>query len=568
MRRGASALAWSLAAVLSLVAVAVPLAQTSAEDLYREAMRREGLLRKEIDNRRIDASPDPLLERARTLAQTYEDIARLFPRSSHGDNALWQGAVLAADTFWEFGDAADKVRALRRFQALAMQYPTSSLLKQLPGQRARLAAAATPLPAPAPAASPAPLARPAPSALRAIRREALPDAVRVTLELEREVPFHDERVEGPSRVLVNLLNTRAVNTLGDATLNFPDDVVRQIRVARQPDSRTRVILEIQNAARHSVYALYDPYRIVLDFERAPASVKTAPTNDREPAPTRDKPAPTSEGGPAPTRDGLAPTSEHGLAPATVRKEAPTSGAGRGLSLSRQLGLGIARVVIDPGHGGHDPGAQVRDLNEAELTLDVALRLEKLLLKQPGVEVVLTRRANSYVPLPERTAIANRTGADLFLSIHANAGADVRARGIETYFLSFASNAAAEAVAARENAGSSRTMRELPDIVRAIALNDKVDESRHFATFVQASMYEKLQRVNRQTRNLGVKQAPFVVLIGATMPGILAEISFLTNRQEAALLRTAKYREQIADALLTGVMSYQRSLNASQPVATK
>jgi len=203
-----------------------------------------------------------------------------------------------------------------------------------------------------------------------------------------------------------------------------------------------------------------------------------------------------------------------------------------------------------------------------VTLDVALRLEKLLLKQPGVEVVLTRRTNAYVPLEERTAIANRAAADLFLSIHANGSADARARGVETYFLNFASNSAAEALAARENAGSSRTMRELPDIVKAITLNDKIDESRDFASFVQSTMFEKLRRVNRQARNLGIKQAPFVVLIGATMPSILAEISFLTNRQEAALLRTAKYRDQIADALLTGVMKYQGSLKASREVAAR
>jgi N-acetylmuramoyl-L-alanine amidase len=524
-------------------------AQTSGGDLYREATRREGLLRKEIDRRPIDASPDQLLERARTLAQTYEDIARLFPRNGYGDDALWQGAVLAADTFWEFGDAADKARALRLFQAVELRYPTSPLLKQLPRQTARLAAA-TPAPPASPAlpASPAPSARlpspaqPAPAALRAIRREALPDALRVTLELEREVSFYDERVEGPSRVFVDLRNTRPVNSLGATPLTFPDDVVRQIRVVRQQDARTRVTLELQNAARHSVYALYDPYRIVLDFERAPAS--SAPTRESE----------------------LAPTHDSGRAPADVKKPAPTN-ANR-LSLSRQLGLGISRVVIDAGHGGYDPGAQVQDLNEAELTLDVALRLQKLLLKQPGVEVMLTRRANTYVSLEERTAIANRAGADLFLSIHANAGADTRVSGIETYFLSFASNSAAEAVAARENAGSARTMRELPDLLKAIALSNKVEESRHFATLVQDSMYDKLRRVNRQARDLGVKQAPFVVLIGATMPSVLAEISFLTNRQEATLLRTSKYREQIADALLTGVMRYQRSLKASEAVATQ
>ena len=202
------------------------------------------------------------------------------------------------------------------------------------------------------------------------------------------------------------------------------------------------------------------------------------------------------------------------------------------------------------------------VGEAELVLDVALRLEKLLAKQPGVEVVLTRRANTFVALEERTAIANREGADLFLSIHANASEDDRVRGIETYFLNFAPNQAAEAVAARENAASARTMRQLPDIVKAIALNNKIDESRDFASLVQSAMMDRLKRSNKSVKDLGVKQAPFTVLVGATMPSILAEIAFLTNRQEATLLRGSAYRQQIAEALLNGIMRYQRSLKAA------
>jgi N-acetylmuramoyl-L-alanine amidase len=225
-------------------------------------------------------------------------------------------------------------------------------------------------------------------------------------------------------------------------------------------------------------------------------------------------------------------------------------------------------VIDAGHGGHDPGARVKGLNEADLTLDVALRLEKLLLSVPGVEVVMTRRTDVFIPLEERTAIANRAGADLFLSVHVNASSSARARGIETYFLNFAPNPEAEAIAARENAGSSKTMHDLPDIVKAIALNNKLDESRDFATLVQNAMFERLRKANREARNLGVKQAPFMVLIGATMPSVLAEISFLTNRQEATLLKTANYRQAIAEALFQGVAKYQRSLKTAQSVASQ
>jgi N-acetylmuramoyl-L-alanine amidase len=220
------------------------------------------------------------------------------------------------------------------------------------------------------------------------------------------------------------------------------------------------------------------------------------------------------------------------------------------------------VVIDPGHGGRDPGAQIRGISEAQIVLDIALELERLLGMEPNVEVVLTRRANAYVPLEERTAIANRSGADLFLSIHVNASASASARGFETYFLNFAPNPEAEALAARENAGSAKTMSNLPEIVKAIALNNKIDESRDFASMVQRSMFEHLKQPDRSVRNLGVKQAPFMVLIGATMPSVLVEVSFLTNRTEAARLRSESYRREVAEALRKGIMSYQRSLKRS------
>jgi N-acetylmuramoyl-L-alanine amidase len=386
--------------------------------------------------------------------------------------------------------------------------------------------------------------------LTTIRRESLAGAMRVTLELEGEATYHDEEIDGPPRVFIDLQNARPVEALKDVTQAFPDDLVRQIRVGRQIGTRTRVVLDLTSSAPHTVYALYNPYRVVIDFARE------GPGTGAPPEPIKVASVATS------------------TAPATAAETAgaplPPSVNGRGgFSLSRQLGLGVARIVIDPGHGGHDPGAMNDGLTEADLVLDVALRLEKLLLAQPGVQVVMTRRSNVFVPLEERITIANRDGADLFLSIHANASEDDRARGVETYFLNFAPNPAAEAIAARENAASARTMRQLPDIVKAIALNNKIDESRDFASLVQSSMLDRLKRSNKKVKDLGVKQAPFMVLIGATMPSILAEISFLTNRQEATLLRGGAYREQIAEALFNGLMRYQRSLKAvPQTVASQ
>jgi N-acetylmuramoyl-L-alanine amidase len=457
--------------------------------------------------------------------------------------------------------------------------------------------------------------------LKAIRREVLPDALRITLDLEREAAFRDERLDGPARVFVDLQNTRSVQALQDATIAFSDDVVRRIRVGRR-STATRVVLDLEEGARHSVYALYNPYRVVIDFERPMRGsedprlrVTGAPETARRGAATPLSGS-ASSGSPAPQsgEDGRGSAKPRGAADndaastargadgvssdariATARREPldsrtdpgaswtpdpagtaatataptpPATNAAGGFSIARQLGLGISRVVIDAGHGGRDPGARVKGLNEADLTLDVAQRLEKLLLTVPAVEVVMTRRTDVYVPLEERTAIANRAGADLFLSIHVNASRNTKARGIETYFLNFAPNPEAEAIAARENAGSAKTMHHLPDIVRAIALNNKIDESRDFATLIQTSMVERLKKANREARSLGVKQAPFVVLIGATMPSVLAEISFLTNRQESTLLRTPAYRQAIAEALFTGIAKYQKSLKAAETAVSQ
>ena len=268
----------------------------------------------------------------------------------------------------------------------------------------------------------------------------------------------------------------------------------------------------------------------------------------------------------PATDPLLPSSP--AAPKSLPPAAPASNSNGKFSLSRQLGLSVSRVVIDAGHGGHDPGAHGNGITESELTLDVAQRLQKLLKAQPGIEVVMTRDTDVFIPLEERTAIANREGADLFLSIHANASRNPQARGVETYFLSFAMNPEAEAVAARENATSAQAMHNLPDIVKAIALNNKINESRDLADTVQKSMAKRLSAKNRSLRDLGVKQAPFVVLIGAVMPSVLAEISFVTNRQDGALLKTGAYRQQIAQALFDAIQNYQQGLKRMNAVAGK
>ncbi len=231
------------------------------------------------------------------------------------------------------------------------------------------------------------------------------------------------------------------------------------------------------------------------------------------------------------------------------------------SLVRALGLKIGRIVIDPGHGGHDSGTIGADgIEEKDVVLDVALRLGKLLHDRLGAEIIYTRSDDTFIPLETRTAIANKAQADLFLSIHANSSSDETARGVETYYLNFTSAPDALETAARENAVSNQSIHQLSDLVKKIALKDKIDESREFASDVEQSLYSGLQRGNAGLKNRGVKKAPFVVLIGANMPSILAEISFVTNPKDASQLRQPEYRERVADSIYKGVARYEAGLS--------
>jgi len=243
---------------------------------------------------------------------------------------------------------------------------------------------------------------------------------------------------------------------------------------------------------------------------------------------------------------------------TVLAPSPTSNGQR--SLTRALGLKIGRIVIDAGHGGHDTGTiGPSGYCEKDLVLDVALRLGEMVEQRLGSEVVYTRNDDTFIPLEMRTAIANQKQADLFVSVHANASRDAKARGVETYYLSFSTSQDALEVAARENAVSEKSIHELQDLVKKITLYEKVEESKEFAGDVQKSMYTGLSRGNVGLHNRGVKKAPFVVLIGANMPSILAEISFVSNPQDEKQLKKPEYRQKIAESLFRGIQHYANSL---------
>ncbi|HEV3041813.1 MAG TPA: N-acetylmuramoyl-L-alanine amidase [Candidatus Angelobacter sp.] len=273
---------------------------------------------------------------------------------------------------------------------------------------------------------------------------------------------------------------------------------------------------------------------------------------------------------APTFHAVAPHTEakksrKSLDPVT-RVATPTATGER--SLIRALGLKIGKIVVDAGHGGHDTGTiGPNGLMEKDLVLDVALKLGKLLEDRLGAEVVYTREDDTFIPLETRTAIANKEQADLFISIHANSSSDASARGIETYYLNFTSSADALEVAARENAVSEKSIHELQDLVKKIALKEKIEESREFAVDVEKSLYGGLGTKNSGIKDRGVKKAPFIVLIGANMPSILSEISFVSNPSDEKKLKTNDYRQRIAESLYKGIARYINGL-AGVKVASK
>ena len=585
--------------LLVLASVCVPVAEAaaqSAQTLYNRALARERALR--------DGGRGASLKQLRAAVAAYETLVNKFPASGYSDNALWQAGNLSLLAYDEHKQVSDKKTGLRLLSLLRSQYPSSSLgtragaiVRQREQESATasnrpLQSAAAEPPVPAPSASASTTASPpaasssssagttggstasapstAPSSahvlIKDVKRTELPDGIRITLEMDGEATFHAERVENPQRVFFDVKNATASGSLLDKTLRFGGDLVREVRFGRHPGA-TRVVVDLQGSESYSVFTLYEPFRVVVDVKRAapaaaaPATVSPDPKALPAPpsaVPMPPKPTPAQQID-APAAKDAAPLPTRSVTASVPPPSSPSANSDGKFSLARQLGLGISRIVIDAGHGGHDPGASANGLTESELTLDIALRLQKLLAKQPGVDVVMTRATDVFIPLEERTKIANREGADLFLSIHANASRNSKARGVETYFLNFATNPDAEAVAARENAGSGQSMHKLPDIVRAIALNNKIDESRDFADIVQRSMVRRLSSRNGSLKDIGVKQAPFVVLIGAEMPSVLAEMSFVTNKQDASLLKTGAYRQQIAEALLDAVLRYQQSL---------
>ena len=442
-----------------------------------------------------------------------------------------------------------------------------------------------------------------------------PDYTRIVINLDGPVKYQAARVPNPERIFFDVSHARLSHAAAGTPIETQGDLLKSIRVAQNQPNVVRVVLEVSKIKDYSVFLLKDPYRMVVDVYAKPnpkaeistaanvTSKKSAPserpaekavssksTPVKDAIVARESPAPSSDKGensatqpdsgestaknaathlvygpPAPTVSSV-PTPRATLTKskgtlATSSAPAPTRDGQQ--SLSRALGLKIGRIVIDAGHGGHDTGTiGPTGLMEKDLCLDVALRLGQMIQDHlPGTEIIYTRTDDTFVPLEERTAIANQAKADLFISIHANSSPDPSARGVETYYLNFSPSPGAMDVAARENATAQNGVHDLEDIIARIARNEKIEESRELAADIQDSLTKQLQRSNHSIKNRGVRKAPFVVLIGANMPSVLAEISFISNPADESALAKAAGRDHVAEGLYKGLEAYLQSTNS-------
>jgi N-acetylmuramoyl-L-alanine amidase len=407
------------------------------------------------------------------------------------------------------------------------------------------------------------------------------NVTRVVLDLEgATAEATTSRLENPDRLIIEIHNPAGTVAKSASKPPIEAEVVRAREpVPPKPDPIAPVVTErrpFQPPPAREAAPRYVPSASALEapptVSQAQSSAPGASLGSRlSPADYRASPPPppvtlAKVTTPAPSVIPPAPTPVAPTAPAPAPKSAMP--AKRNMSgdrsMIRVLGLKVGKIVLDAGHGGHDTGTIGPDgLREKDLVLDVAQRLGALIEERLGSEVIYTRSDDTFIPLERRTEIANQAKADLFLSIHANSSPLASVAGVETYYLNFTTSKSAIEVAARENSGSEKSVFELQDLLQKIALKDKVEESREFATRVQSALYSFTVKNDPHARDRGVRKAPFVVLIGASMPSVLAEIGFISNSRDEATMNRPEYRQKLAEALFKGLSNYAGTLSHFQ-----
>lgn len=516
--------------------------------------------------------------------KTYQDFLKRFPRSEHKREAQESLAELAL--LQNSGAAETKTTASARTPVQEKQEPVRAAQNESSNEdddeqtSSRSGDGEIPT-------------------VKTISAVSSSDSTRITIALEDPVQYMSARIGNPDRIYFDLHAAKLSPQLKRDGVKVTGNLVSNVRVAQNSSGVVRIVIDVSGVKDYTASLLSKPSRLVIDLYANPqvlkASAPASPENgnaglaetinvaSKSPEPV----APIEARIPSAKRDtetiepavaknkgvrGKASKNASGKPDLIKPPSVPTATRDGQSTLTRVLGLKIGRIVIDAGHGGHDTGTiGPTGLMEKDLCLDVALRLGKIIqLKLPGADVVYTRPDDTFIPLEERTRIANEAKADLFISIHANSSHDGQARGIETYYLNLKGSAEAMEVAARENASSSDGIHDLEDIVKRIARTEKIDESKEFAQDVQESLSRNVGKTNRLIKNRGVRKAPFVVLIGADMPSILTEISFLSNPSDEQALKKPEQRQRVAEGIYQGVAGYLQSLNSMtmnlQPVS--
>jgi len=556
-----------------------------------------------------------------TAADTYSFLIRDYPSSKHVQDAMLRLASLQKD---QLGDLAGATKTYQEFtkkfprsthkREVQEAVAELALMKgaetgELPAKT--VASASTPTPAKADAASnesrktvtggePAKLV--AVPRVQKVRTNVTADSTEVIIDLEDSVQYTSGRITNPDRIYFDLHAARLSAAMARANIHVSGDLLTKVRVAQNHSSVVRVVLDVDGVRDYAVSLTKKPTRLVIELYPSLTRDKTNVTETARNVHTKaasDAPDTPETGSAADAtanhtasnvqaneetaikESPLVPAPKPAPEPSKTSLMRPVSSSAKNKpeliqpvavplptrdgqsTLTRALGLKINRIVIDAGHGGHDTGTiGPTGLMEKDLCLDVALRLGKIIeQKLPGADVVYTRSDDTFIPLEERTNIANEAKADLFISIHANSSPDHGARGVETYYLNMKGSPEAMEVAARENAVSQEGIHDLEDLVKRIARTEKIDESKEFAADVQDSLAKRIQKTAKSERNRGVRKAPFVVLIGADMPSILTEISFLSNPADEQLLKKPEHRQRIAEGVYQGVSAYLQSLNS-------
>jgi N-acetylmuramoyl-L-alanine amidase len=384
--------------------------------------------------------------------------------------------------------------------------------------------------------------------LEKIQHWSNPGYTRIALYTRAKVGYKVGRLAGekktgkPPRLYIDLMDTE----LGDeltGSVSVSDSVVSGIRFAERDEGFIRIVVDLTDDHTHRVFPMSTPDRVVVDITAREDSVATVIGEKLPPEKIESD-------------TGKKKTKKKPRTPTKKEVEKLKTRSKPGVSLSMMAGLKVKRIVVDAGHGGKDPGAiGPTGTLEKEITLDVAKRLAKLLKDKLKLEVLLTRKKDRFIPLEGRTAFANKRNADLFVSIHFNAHPNRKFHGVETFYLDLTNDRYSIKLAARENATSEKSISDLKFILADLALKSHVDDSISLSKYIQKAMVGSLRRKYKSVRDMGIKPALFYVLIGARMPSILVEGSFLTNPMEEKRLKTKSYRQSLAEGIFTGIKNF-------------